>query len=66
MSNSYNIISANEKNNVEFDDTYIDILHSAKVDISETQENIFENILSKLEKIMDGKVIFDSKKTNFI
>ena len=65
LSNSYNIISANEKNNVEFDDTYIDILHSAKVDISETQENIFENILLKLEKIMDGKVIFDSKKDKF-
>lgn len=34
LSNSYNLISANEKSNVEFDDTYIDIIHSAKVDIS--------------------------------
>ena len=65
LSNSYNIISANEKNNVEFDDTYIDIIHSAKVDISEGKDNELKHLLPKLEKIMDGKVFFDSMKDKF-
>lgn len=66
LSNSYNIISANEKNNIDFDDTYIDIIHSAKVDISagrDTQRK--KQQLQRLEKIIEGKVHFDVEKDKF-
>lgn len=64
LSNSYNLVSANERGNVEFDDTYIDIIHLAKVDVSD------ENILSKkqikkAENIINGKVFFDKNKDKF-
>lgn len=66
LSNSYNIISANEKNNVEFDDTYLDIIHSAKVDISVGRDAQSKKIqLDRLEKIIEGKVYFDAKKDKF-
>ena len=66
LSNSYNIISANEKNNVDFDDTYIDIIHSAKVDISAGRDaESKKKQLQRLEKIIEGKVIFDVVKDKF-
>ncbi len=66
LSNAYNIISANEKNNVEFDDTYIDIIHSAKVDISVGRDaQSKKSQLNRLEKIIEGKVFFDAKKDKF-
>ena len=34
LSNAYNLSAAVEKNNVIFDDTYLDIVNSAKIDIS--------------------------------
>lgn len=66
LSNSYNLIAAVEKNNVMFDDTYVDIINSAKVDISagrNSQER--EKRLEKIEKIIDGKVVYDSVKDEF-
>ncbi len=66
LSNSYNLISAVEKNNVEFDDTYLDIIHSAKVDISAGRDlGIKKSQLSRLESIIEGKVYFDSVKDKF-
>lgn len=66
LSNSYNIVSANEKNNVEFDDTYIDIIHSAKVDISAGRDPMSKKPqLDRLEKIIEGKVLFDVPKDKF-
>lgn len=66
LSNSYNIISAAEKNNIEFDDTYLDIIHSAKVDISVGRDaQSKKNQLYRLEKIIEGKVFFDSEKDKF-
>ena len=66
LSNSYNLISASEKNNIEFDDTYLDIIHSAKVDISVGRDaHSKKNQLSRLEKIIAGKVVFDSKRDRF-
>lgn len=66
LSNSYNIISANEKNNVDFDDTYIDIIHSAKVDISVGRNaQGKKKQLERLEKIIEGKVFFDVPKDKF-
>lgn len=66
LSNSYNIISAAEKNNVEFDDTYLDIIHSAKVDLSASGDGQSKKSqLQRLEKILEGKVLFDAKKDRF-
>ena len=66
LSNSYNIISAAEKNNIEFDDTYLDIIHSAKVDISVGRDaQSKKSQLNRLEKIIEGKVFFDAKKDKF-
>lgn len=57
LSNSYNIISAAEKNNVEFDDTYLDVIHSAKIDISVGRDaQSRKQQLNRLEKIIEGKV----------
>lgn len=66
LSNSYNLIAAVDKNNVKFDDTYVDIINSAKVDISvgrNSQER--EKRLSKIEEIINGRVEYDDKKDEF-
>ncbi len=66
LSNSYNLIAAVEKNNVKFDDTYIDIINSAKVDVSSgrnSQER--EKKLAQIEKIIDGKVVYVPEKDEF-
>ena len=66
LSNSYNLVAAVEKNNVQFDDTYIDIINSAKVDISVGRNSIEQNLkLREIEKIIDGKVIYDASKDEF-
>lgn len=66
LSNSYNLTAAVEKNNVKFDDTYIDILNSAKVDIS-VGRNAAERArkLKEIEKIIDGIVVYDGQKDEF-
>ncbi len=64
LSNSFNLVSANERGNVEFDDTYMDLIHSAKVDISDG-ELIKMSKHKTLENIMGGKVFFDKKKDKF-
>lgn len=66
LSNSYNLTAAVEKNNVKFDDTYIDIINSAKIDIS-VGRNAAERArkLREIEKIIDGTVVYDGKKDEF-
>jgi predicted ATP-dependent endonuclease of OLD family len=66
LSNAYNLPSANEKNNVDFDDTYIDIIHSAKVNISRGPDTKSKQpLLNRLENMLDGKVYFDPAKDQF-
>jgi predicted ATP-dependent endonuclease of OLD family len=66
LSNAYNLPSANEKNNVDFDDTYIDIIHSAKVNISRGPDTKSKQpFLNKLENMLEGKVYFDPAKDQF-
>ena len=66
LSNGYNLNAAVEKGNVLFDDTYLDVLNSAKVDASlgrnETNRSL---MLNQIEKIIDGKVFYDSKRDTF-
>lgn len=63
LSNSYNLTESVSKGNVDFDDTYIDIIASAKVDISRGKDT-FERrkYLTILQKINDGKVTVEKEK----
>ena len=66
LSNSYNLVAAVEKNNVKFDDTYVDIINSAKIDISvgrNSQER--ETKLARIEQIIGGKVNYDVSNDEF-
>ena len=56
LSNGYNLNAAVEKGNVLFDDTYLDILNSAKVDASlgrnETNRSLMLNQIEKVHTIL--------------
>lgn len=66
LSNAYNLSAAVDKNNVSFDDTYIDIINSAKVDISVGKNSKEKEIhLKEIEKIIGGRVSYDAKKDEF-
>ncbi len=66
LSNSYNLAAAVERSNVKFDDTYIDIINSAKIDISvgrNSQER--DEKLTRIEQIIGGKVNYDASNDEF-
>lgn len=66
LSNGFNLNAAVEKGNVLFDDTYLDILNSAKVDASlGRNEKNRSKMLKEIEGIIDGKVIYDPQKDTF-
>lgn len=66
LSNSYNLISAVEKNNVIFDDTYLDIINSAKIDVSVGRNSLErEKKLERIEQIIGGKVVYNPLKDEF-
>lgn len=76
LSNCYQLNSAVARNNVKFDDTYIDIIDAAKVDISKpvamnmvsesTEEFGWKNaLMKKIEQLIHGKVLYDSQKDAF-
>lgn len=57
LSNAYNLREAAARGNVEFDDTYLDIIASARVDISAGKDAEHrKKYLDKLQKINEGKV----------
>lgn len=66
LSNCYNLPAAVSAGNIKFDDTYIDIINAAKIDISmgrDEQER--GKLLHQLEKITRGKVTYDSAGDEF-
>lgn len=66
LSNSYNLNAAVEKNNVRFDDTYLDILNAAKVDISVGRNaSARDAMLKEIERITLGTVSYDPGKDEF-
>lgn len=66
LSNSYNLISAVEKNNVMFDDTYLDIINSAKIDVSVGRNSLErDKKLQRIEQIIAGKVLYNPLKDEF-
>lgn len=63
LSNAWNLEAAVDKNNVDFDDTYVDIVTSAKIDISSGKDTIDrKKYLDILQKITNGKVTVENEK----
>ena len=57
LSNAWNLDAAVKMGNVEFDDTYLDIIAAAKIDISRGVDSTArKNYLDILQKISSGKV----------
>ena len=66
LSHSYNLNAASEKNNVRFDDTYLDIINAAKVDISVGRNSTTKDAMLKaIEKITHGTVYYDANRDEF-
>lgn len=66
LSHSYNLNAACEMDNVRFDDTYLDILNAAKVDISAGRNNSArEAMLKAVERMTYGTVVYDPKRDEF-
>ncbi len=66
LSHSYNLNAASEKNNVRFDDTYLDIINAAKVDISLGRNDSSKSaMLKQIEKMTRGTVVYDAVKDEF-
>jgi len=66
LSHSYNLNAAVEMNNVSFDDTYLDIINSAKIAITAGKDSATKRtLLDKMETIIAGKVFFDKAKDEF-
>ena len=58
--------AASEKNNVRFDDTYLDIINAAKIDISVGRNNAMKDaMLKRIQEITHGKVLYDGKRDEF-
>ncbi len=63
LSNAWNLESAVSKNNVDFDDTYVDIISSAKVDISKGRvSDTREKYLKILRKMTQATVLVEKEK----
>ena len=66
LSNSYNLAAAIERDNVRFDDTYIDIINSAKVDVTVGRNSKERDTrLKAIEEIIGGKVSYDKERDEF-
>lgn len=67
LSNNYNLNAAVERGNVQFDDTYLDILNAAKIDISSDDADTTEkeNLLYEIEQLIGGKVVYDASQDIF-
>lgn len=63
LSNAWNLEAAVDKNNVDFDDTYVDIVTSAKIDISKGRDSDDrKKYLNILQQITNGKVTVENEK----
>ena len=66
LSHSYQLSAAASVGNVRFDDTYIDIINSAKVDITMGKNReTTDKLLLKIQKITGGKVKYDAERDEF-
>jgi hypothetical protein len=63
LSNAWNLEAAVKMGNVEFDDTYLDIIAAAKIDISRgVDTNVRKKYLDILQKISSGKVTVQDER----
>lgn len=63
LSNAWNLESAVKMGNVEFDDTYLDIIAAAKIDISRGKDNSErKKYLDMLQRINKGKVTVGNER----
>jgi predicted ATP-dependent endonuclease of OLD family len=63
LSNAWNLESAVKVGNVEFDDTYLDIIASAKVDVSRGKDDSErKKYLDMLQSINKGKVAVENER----
>lgn len=63
LSNAWNLESAVKMGNVEFDDTYLDIIAAAKIDISSGADSTErKKYLDVLRKISEGKVFVSEER----
>ena len=66
LSHSYNLNAAVEVDNVRFDETYLDIINAAKVDVSAGRNNTAKSAMLKtIEEITHGTVHYDAKRDEF-
>ena len=66
LSHSYNLNAASEMENVQFDDTYLDIINAAKVDISAGRNSDSKKAMLKaVERMTHGTVVYDAKRDEF-
>lgn len=66
LSHSYKLAAATSVDNVRFDDTYIDVINSAKIDITMGRNpDTRSKLLARIEGMTDGKVVYDEKKDEF-
>lgn len=66
LSHSYNLNAASEKNNVRFDDTYLDIINAAKIDISVGRNSDTKDaMLKKIQEMTHGTVVYDVRRDEF-
>jgi hypothetical protein len=63
LSNAWNLESAVKMGNVEFDDTYLDIIAAAKIDVSRgVDTGVRKKYLETLQKISTGKVTVQDER----
>ena len=63
LSNAWNLDAAVKMGNVEFDDTYLDIIAAAKIDISRgVNSTVRKKYLDILQKISNGKVTLNEDR----
>lgn len=66
LSHSYKLAAATSVDNVRFDDTYIDIINSAKIDIAMGKNpDSRAAMLKRIEKMTNGGVFYDASKDEF-
>ena len=66
LSHSYKLAAATSVDNVRFDDTYIDIINSAKIDIAMGKNpGSRAAMLKRIEEMTNGGVVYDASKDEF-
>lgn len=66
LSHSFNLNAAAEMNNIHFDDTYLDIINAAKIDISAGRNCVTKDvILKQIQQMTNGTVVYDANKDEF-